>query len=314
MRKDSIIDVNIYQLQLLLAAAKECNFSRATETMHITQPGLSKRIKILEDILGVALFDRTKRPIELTPAGKELCSRVKPCISDLEDTLIYIRDEYSRVNSQLSVGIFESAQNMDYLKNAGESLRAEMEGVAFSSHYVPPLKYKPMLNAGEIDIMVMLIMDEPFFDEGWQWERIMEVPKLACMLKTNPLSKKDTITYEDLRTQRFIILSRKVFPTHYTFIREQTMKHAGFEPIVARYSNSIHNMIPDLCNNDEVVICDMYLRDVFSANIKQFELPSTLSGLNAIWRKNNKNPLIIPYIKLVRKHLKEMYPEYVVEA
>lgn len=64
--------MELYQLRTFVAVAEEGNFTRAGKRVHATQPAVSAHIKSLEEELGVRLFDRVARGVELTPAGAEL--------------------------------------------------------------------------------------------------------------------------------------------------------------------------------------------------------------------------------------------------
>ena len=302
------LDVSVYQIQLFLAVAEECNFTRASDAMHISQPTLSKRIQNFEKMIGVELFDRSKRPLELTPAGEALYRQLLPLTKKMEQTLSAIHKEYGKSVIRFSVGLPDSGKDLDSFHKAGKLLQAETENVSFSWQYVPIAKWRETLDDGSIDVMMILRMEEENFEKSWEWERVMEVPKLVCMLKTNPLCAKESITYEDLRSQSFVMNPVNSFPAYHRFVREQMLKHGGFEPKVARYAPNPHNLIANIEYDDEVVVCDMYLRDVDSDVIKCFELPDTYSGLDAVWRKDNKNPYIRRYIELSRQCIEVTYP------
>jgi LysR family transcriptional regulator, benzoate and cis,cis-muconate-responsive activator of ben and cat genes len=61
--------MNLRQLECFRVLAEELNFTRAAEKLHMAQPPLSRQMKLLEETLGVTLFERTKRMVRLTPEG-----------------------------------------------------------------------------------------------------------------------------------------------------------------------------------------------------------------------------------------------------
>lgn len=300
MKHFNLLDISMYQIQLFLAVAEEQNFSRAAELLNLTQPTLSKRIVALENTIGVPLFDRKQRPVALTEPGKVLYGQWKEIVRTFELSVEDCRSVYRQSIKKLNICLIDSSRHMRAMRAAGGQFEEEYPGVVYSWEYSPYNRWRQQLVSGNTDIMYTLTLETEMLDEGMEHEVIMRCPKLVCMLKTNPLSQRDAITYEDLREQKFVVNSPKAMPSHYEFIRKNTLRH-GFEPQVARYTATTHDLIGSLKNSDEVVVCDVFLRDINTDYLKIFELPDTESGLLAIWMRDNPNPYIERYIEIAKE-------------
>ncbi|MGY3550888.1 DNA-binding transcriptional LysR family regulator [Bradyrhizobium sp. USDA 4472] len=84
------------ELEAFVIAAELLNFQRAAEKLHLTQPGLSRRIQKLEQTLGVELFSRTTRSVALTGAGRHFLPMARQQINNLNGMLDSIREVAER--------------------------------------------------------------------------------------------------------------------------------------------------------------------------------------------------------------------------
>ena len=100
--------MDLRQLRYFTAVARERNFTRAAESLHIAQPPLSRQIQLLEEELGVALIIRKSRPIKLTDAGRLFYEQALQVLGRVEQ----IKDATRRVgmnrNRVLSIGFVAS--------------------------------------------------------------------------------------------------------------------------------------------------------------------------------------------------------------
>lgn len=85
--------MDMRQLRYFVAVARERNFSRAAEVLHIAQPPLSRQIQQLEDTLGATLIDRSSRPLTLTEAGRFFYEQATQMITRME----HIREQTRRI-------------------------------------------------------------------------------------------------------------------------------------------------------------------------------------------------------------------------
>ncbi len=86
------MNVEIRHLRAFLAVAETGVFRRAAERMRVSQPALSAQIRELERAIGVGLFDRTTRRVELTAAGAEFLPQARKLLGDLEGALKGLTD------------------------------------------------------------------------------------------------------------------------------------------------------------------------------------------------------------------------------
>jgi DNA-binding transcriptional LysR family regulator len=77
--------MEIRHLRYFVTVARERNFTRAAEKLHIAQPPLSRQIQQLEEEVGMVLFDRDSRPLRLTEAGRLLYEHAAQVLERFDD-------------------------------------------------------------------------------------------------------------------------------------------------------------------------------------------------------------------------------------
>jgi len=96
--------MDIVSLQVFLAVAETGSFSRAAERVFLTQPAVSKRVAALETLLGVRLFDRMGRRIQITPAGQTLLTQAQLILNDIDDAKRRIANLSGEISGRLALG------------------------------------------------------------------------------------------------------------------------------------------------------------------------------------------------------------------
>src|ERR1700754_2031107 len=99
----------IWQLRYFIQVAETLHFGRAAERLHISQPPLSRAIRSLEQALGAELFARTKRRVELTPAGAQLLEEARRILMQLERATCQVQAVAAGEQGRLRLGFVSLA-------------------------------------------------------------------------------------------------------------------------------------------------------------------------------------------------------------
>lgn len=104
-----LFTMDTHRLKYFLRIAEEGSITRAAGVLGIAQPALSRQLQLLEDDLGIALFRRTRRGVELTEAGERLRASTAGPLRQLELAVQYAGSPVARLNRNMLLGLLDTA-------------------------------------------------------------------------------------------------------------------------------------------------------------------------------------------------------------
>ena len=298
------LNVNLFQIKLFLSIAETRNFSRTAELMHMEQSTLSRRIAVLEQELGFSLFKRDTRPVQLTEEGQMLHDQWSDLLSDYERSLNQVYAKRARDQAALTVCVIDSGNQLASIPGLSQAAQETMPGVVVSFQVASVEQFVPRLLNGQADLVITSEALTYQLDTRFAVQKVLQVPLLACVLNSNPLSRKEEITWDDLSTQRFLAISHPDMTYQEQLVRALCGKH-GFVPTFGSESQNAHGLSSALQHDDEVLICDRFLRGIESPLIRRFELEGEASALCAVFVQGNRNPYLEPFVELLRNFYAE---------
>jgi DNA-binding transcriptional LysR family regulator len=285
--------MELRQLQYFLTVAEELNFSRAAEKLMITQPPLSLQIQNLEKELGIVLFYRNNRHVELTDAGKVFFEETRKMFDHLQRAVENAQRTHRGEIGKLTVGFVGSA-TYDILPAVLREFRSLYPDVQVQLlELSTPMQIEAMLQE-EIDIGVLR---PPVHYEAICTEIVSIAPCVLAVPKQHPLLKKKKLSLSDLTPYPFVMLSRKTWAGLYDEILGLC------NPIIQQEALEFQTVIGLVAAGMGIAVVpqsamNLHTQDVIYLNLNN-QLPDASMGIS--WRRNNQSPLVKAFIEIAKK-------------
>lgn len=194
--------MEIRVLKYFLAVAREMSISAAADTLHITQPTLSRQIMDLEKELGAQLIVRSSKKLSLTPDGMRLKKRAEEIISLADKTAAEFSSGESHVGGDVYIGGGET-DAMRMLVRIAARLHDEHSDVHFHIFSGDSDDITDKLDKGIFDFGVFV---EPADVSKYEYIRLPAVDKWGILMRADsPLAAKEYIEPADLRGVPLIV-------------------------------------------------------------------------------------------------------------
>lgn len=194
--------MTITQLKYVLAVAEFKNFTKAAKNTFVTQPTLSMQIQKLEEELDILIFDRSKKPIELTQVGKKIVTQAKSIVNEAERMQDVVDQEKGFIGGEFRIGIIPTVM----------PTLLPMFLKAFTNKY-PKVQLKieelttddiiSKINEGHLDAAIAAT---PLYNEKIKERALYYEPFVGYIPQGHELFEKETITVENLDPNTILLL------------------------------------------------------------------------------------------------------------
>jgi DNA-binding transcriptional LysR family regulator len=224
--------MKLRQLQFFTAIAEELSFSRAAVKLHVAQPSLSAQIKALEDELGARLFERDKRHVSLTPAGRRFRGRVATILALADGAKADALSTESGQLGTIEIGYTALSMFSTALPHAIRRFRLEHPNVAMTLRELTSLEQLHELSERSLDVGVLRKVDvsAPRGISIVEWYR---TPLVVAIPADHPIAQSATLSLADLKNEAFIMYPRRAGTGIYWQVMELCTA-AGFRPRVVK--------------------------------------------------------------------------------
>lgn len=194
--------MTLTELHYVVAVAQEGHFGRAADRVCVTQPALSLAIKKLEEELGVAIFDRRKNQVALTPLGERIVQQAQRVLEEAEQIKVLAAHGKNQLIGPLRFGV---------IATVGPYLLPDLVPILHERATQMPLEIEEnltvnltaMLKSGKLDVIMIAL---PFEEPGILTRALYDEPFKAVVPADHPFAKKSRLDSRALRGERVLLL------------------------------------------------------------------------------------------------------------
>jgi DNA-binding transcriptional LysR family regulator len=198
------MNFDLADLRAFLSVADLGSFRAASDVLHLSQSALSRRVDKLEEALGVQLFTRTTRKVELTTVGRAFVHRARNVFDELDSALLGIADVAERLSGEVTLACVPSAVGY-FLPSVFEAYHRRHPDIRVRLRDESSSEVLLAVTRGEADFGVTYIGTQeadidflPLIEEAFV---------LACP-SGHPLARRETVRWADLGDHAYIALAQ----------------------------------------------------------------------------------------------------------
>ena len=199
------------------------SFKAAAAAIHLSQSALSRRVDKLEDALGVLLFSRTTRKVELTTVGRSFVPKAHSVLNELESALLGIRDVAERISGEVTLACVPSAVAY-FLPGVIRQYHSQYPGIRI--RVIDESSSEILLNVarGEADFGLTYIGTQ---ESDMEFEPLLEDPFVVACATDHPLANRRKINWTELAQRDYVTLAQG---SGNRLLIDQALSHSDIRP------------------------------------------------------------------------------------
>jgi DNA-binding transcriptional LysR family regulator len=289
-------DMELRHLKYFVAVAEELHFGRAAKRLHIAQPPLSQQIMNLEDELGVKLFDRTRRSIQMTDAGVYFLKEAQQLLLHVEQAAETARRIYRGQAGRLIVGFVGSVIHT-FLPEGLRLFRERFPDVELVLQELNTAEQIKSLHARRIDVG-FLYSDAQ--DSLLASQQLARAPLMVALPKKHALSGRKSLHIRELAQEPFIANTRSSEPV----VRDAFISlchSAGFSPKIAQEAGHVQTVLGLVASGLGACLLPDFIKNIRRPGVQYIPLSGSPPAvkLAVVWRGDNSSALVKSFVQVM---------------
>lgn len=289
--------MTLQQLKYFVSVANHLSFSRAAEENYVSQTAISQQIKLLEEDLGISLFDRTHRWVRLTRAGSVYYEYAQQILDLAEMAASRARAIGSAEEQKLTVGIMRGLESIPFVEQLLD-FQAAHPGLEIQ---LTPSHYKELwelLRDGQLDLTVVT---ELYSVEGYPGRRqhcIGQAAHYAVVNRQSHLARFSALTNAQLTGEVFCTVPLAKDSWN---LFSHTLEEKGLKTQRLIFRDSLEAVAFEIAfHGGYTILAEPILRQLpFTKYLVTIPIENELVPINLVWNESNTNPALHSFLSSI---------------
>jgi DNA-binding transcriptional LysR family regulator len=210
--------VELRHLRYFVAVAETQNVLRAaTQKLHVSQPAVSRQIRDLEDELGVQLFERTGKAVNLTDAGRLFLKEARAVLERTDEAVANVRGFAQTGETELHVG-YSPLPSAQIVPAALRTFQQAMPNVHVKLHDWSNEELVAGLRDGRLQLALIVLPLKRGELHDLRFEELIRERVRVAVPPNHPLAQRRSVSLADAAQEPFVGLTRENSPYYYTYL------------------------------------------------------------------------------------------------
>lgn len=292
--------MELRHLRYFIAVADQQSFSRAAERLHIAQPPLSQQIQALETQLGVKLFDRKSRPLQLTLAGQTFLAEARATLAKLEQAVHQTQRIHQGELGYLTVSFTSSTANGIFpeLLRTFQQQYPEIKLILQEGNSAALIQ---RLRDRQTDIVFLYLYNEIFADNDFETISLTQEPLVVVLPQNHPLAAQKAVSISDLKNEEIVMPLHQVvsdLPAQIYHLCSQ----AGFVPKVAQTAVFMVTILGLVAGETGISILPAHVQNLQRTGVvyRPLQEQTTTIKLTAVWQHNHLSTILMKFLNILK--------------
>lgn len=291
--------MELRHLRYFVAVAGEENVSKAAVKLRVSQPGISRQIRDLEDEIGFLLFERSAKSVRLTAAGKVFFAEARDVLLHADAAVNKARAVAHGAGGEIEVG-YAPSLTVQILPPTLRKFQQEFPQVRVKLHDLSTEEMLAQLRTGKLQV-ALLVQTRRAALRGLKFLELARYPICVAMMPTHPLAKAKSVSLAQVIQEPLVAYTRADYPEYHEDLARWLAGTKG-RPNIVEEHDGVSSLVAAVEAGRGIALVPGSLACMVGPRLKLIPLPALKNAVvvGAAWKPEKFSPVAEKFVSLAK--------------